>query len=107
MKKFLMMFFVAGLALSLSAAQVYSVPEDERLNPGYAVEFDGYHNNLHVFADAVKEYALPPNVLRFGPGMHEIGIRQLKSCDTVYLDPGAVVFGGFHASNATNIAILG
>ena len=74
---------------------------------GYSVEFDGYHNNLHVFADAEKDYELPPNVLRFGPGAHEIGIRQLKSGDTVYLDPGAVVYGGFHASNATDIAILG
>lgn len=74
---------------------------------GYSVEFDGYHNNLHVFADAAKEYDLPPNATRFGPGEHDVGIRQLKSGDTVYLDPGAVVYGGFHASNATDIAILG
>ena len=74
---------------------------------GYSVEFDGYHNNLHVFADTAKEYDLPPNATRFGPGEHDIGIRQLKSGDTVYLDPGAVVYGGFHASNATDIAILG
>lgn len=74
---------------------------------GYSVEFDGYHNNLHVFADAAKEYDLPANALRFGPGEHNVGIRELKSGDTVYLDPGAVVYGGFHASNATDIAILG
>ena len=74
---------------------------------GYSVEFDGYHNNLHVFADATEKYDIPPNAMRFGPGFHDIGIRQLKSGDTVYLDPGAVVSGGFHASNATDIAILG
>ena len=74
---------------------------------GYSVEFDGYHNNLHVFADATKEYAPPPNAIVFGPGFHDVGIRELKSGDTVYLDPGAVVYGGFHASNATDIAILG
>ena len=74
---------------------------------GYSVEFDGYHNNLHVFADASKEYDLPPNAIKFGPGFHEVGIRTLKSGDTVYLDPGAVVYGGFHASNATDVAILG
>ena len=74
---------------------------------GYSVEFDGYHNNLHVFADAAKEYELPRNALVFGPGAHDIGIRELKSGDTVYIDPGAVVYGGFHASNATDIAILG
>ena len=78
---------------------------------GYSVEFDGYHNNLHVFADAADaQERVPPDAtggLYFGPGFHEIGIRQLKSGETVYLDPGAIVFGGFHASNATDIAILG
>ena len=87
---------------------------------GYSVEFDGYHNNLHVFADAAetegsrvsrpneggRDKHVPPDLF-FGPGFHDIGIRQLKSGDTVYLDPGAVVYGGFHASNATDIAILG
>ena len=79
---------------------------------GYSVEFDGYHNNLHVFADA-KESDGPCGAksaspgLYFGPGTHDIGIRWLKSGDTVHLDPGAVVYGCFHASNATDIAILG
>lgn len=197
MKNLQMMFLVAGFALSLPAAQVYSVPAGERLYPGYAVEvdgekapvsevrcsampfnrrwpghqrqieqtelcgmvrfafrgkatvavtaakdfktvkirplsrnvafhrkgrtvtfdihrpggysveFDGYHNNLHVFADAMTDNSPPPNAIVFGPGFHEIGIRTLKSGETVYLDPGAVVSGGFHASNATDIAILG
>ena len=197
MKKLQTTLFVAGLALSLQAARVYSVPEGERLYPGYAVEvdgekapvsevrcsaipfnrrwpghqrqieqselcgmvrfafngratvavtaakdfktvtirplsrnvafhrkgrtvtfdihrpggysveFDGYHNNLHVFADAEKDDNPPPGAIVFGPGFHDVGIRSLKSGDTVYLDPGAVVYGGFHASNATDIAILG
>lgn len=83
---------------------------------GYSVEFDGYHNNLHVFADAggqsskaadsaAREAARPPLV--FGPGIHDIGIRQLKSGDAVYIDPGAIVYGAFHASNATDVAIFG
>ena len=74
---------------------------------GYSVEFDGYHNNLHVLADAKKRYAIPPGAITFGPGFHDVGIMTLKSGDTVYLDPGAVVYGGFHATNATDIAILG
>ena len=74
---------------------------------GYSVEFDGYHNNLHVFADAMKDDNPPPGALVFGPGFHDIGIRSLKSGETVYLDPGAVVYGGFHASNETDVAILG
>ena len=74
---------------------------------GYSVEFDGYHNNLHVFADAKKDYAPSPNAIVFGPGFHDVGIRALKSGDTVFLDSGAIVYGGFHATNAENIAILG
>ena len=74
---------------------------------GYSVEFDGYHNNLHVFADAPKDYALPPGAIVFGPGVHDIGIMTLKSGDTVYLDPGAIVYGGFHAKDASGISILG
>ena len=41
MKNLQMMFLLAGLALSLPAAQVYPVPEGERLYSGYAVEVDG------------------------------------------------------------------
>ena len=75
---------------------------------GYSVEFDGYHNNLHVFADvADAQERIPPGTITFGPGFHDIGIRTLTSGDTVYIDPGAVVYGGFCASNATDIVIFG
>lgn len=77
---------------------------------GYSVEFDGYHNNLHVFADAPADYGISvtaPNVRRFGPGEHDVGIVNLKDGETVWLDPGAVVYGMFHASNRTDVAILG
>ena len=79
---------------------------------GYSVEFDGWHNNLHVFADALA--AANADALRrdgdtivFGPGVHDVGIMTLKSGDTVLIDPGAVVYGGFHAKNASGISILG
>jgi len=77
---------------------------------GYSVEFDGYHNNLHVLADAPTDYGIRPtsaNVRYFGPGEHDVGIVNLKDGETVYLDPGAVVYGMFHASNRTDVAILG
>ena len=86
---------------------------------GYSVEFDGYHNNLHVFADAkaTVKAATPParqqgsgggsGAIVFGPGFHDVGIRELKSGDTVYIDPGAIVFGGFHAKHASGVSILG
>ena len=78
---------------------------------GYSVEFDGYHNNLHVFADAKEaapaKGAASCSATVFGPGVHDIGIRELKSGDSVYIDPGAIVYGGFCAVGATNVAILG
>ncbi|MDD4888475.1 MAG: glycosyl hydrolase family 28 protein [Phycisphaerae bacterium] len=77
---------------------------------GYSLEMDGYHHNLHLFADAPKKYAVDfddPKTLRFGPGCHDIGIRQLCDGQTVFLDEGAVVFGCIHAADCTNIRILG
>ena len=41
MKKSNAMLVLAVLGLSLPAAQVYPVPESERIYPGYAVEVDG------------------------------------------------------------------
>ena len=77
---------------------------------GYSVEFDGYHHNLHVFADAKKDYGIGPEmpgVRYFGPGAHNIGITQVKSGETIYLDPGAIVYGALDILNATNVTILG
>ena len=82
---------------------------------GYSVEFDGWHNNLHVFADAMVGTAerqqqadnSKGSAIVFGPGTHEVGIMTLKSGDAVYIDPGAVVYGGFHAKHARDIRIIG
>ena len=77
---------------------------------GYSIEFDGYHGNLHLFADPPETRVPPkdaPGVRYYGPGVHDIGIVRLKSGETVHIDAGAVVFGGFHATNANGIAILG
>lgn len=77
---------------------------------GYSVEFDGYHGNLHVFADAPKSYGITeksPQTRYFGPGEHDVGIVRLKDREKVYIDSGAVVYGMFHASNCTDVAILG
>ena len=95
---------------------------------GYSVEFDGWHNNLHVFADANTKFQVPSSQFQvpspgtdcqqqadnskgsaivFGPGAHDVGIMTLNSGDTVYIDPGAVVYGGFHAKHARDIRIIG
>ena len=76
----------------------------------YSVELDGHHHNLTVFADEPEKRTVregQKGVRYFGPGSHDIGLVELKGGETVYVDAGAVVYGAFIASNATDIAILG
>ena len=47
------------------------------------------------------------DVLYFGPGVHEIGLMELYDDQTVILDAGAVVYGGFVAFGRKNITITG
>jgi hypothetical protein len=77
---------------------------------GYSVEFDGFHENLHVFADPVAAYDVKkgdPSVRWFGPGEHDVGKIVMASGETLYLDEGAVVYGRVFARDADNIRILG
>lgn len=51
---------------------------------------------LHLFAnplEADRPDPKAPNVLYFGPGVHEIGTTRLKSDQTVYIAGGALVRG--------------
>ena len=77
---------------------------------GYTVELDGFHNALHLFVDPNKTYDVDladENTLYFGPGIHDAGLINLKSGQTVYLDAGAVVYACIHAKDVDNIRILG
>lgn len=47
------------------------------------------------------------DILYFGPGVHEIGLVELFDDQTVILDAGAVVYGGFVAFGRKNITITG
>jgi hypothetical protein len=74
------------------------------------VEVDGTHNALHLFASPPeKDVPAPdaPGVRYFGPGVHKPGRITLESNQTVYLAPGAVVYGSIHASGASKIRIAG
>ena len=74
------------------------------------VEVNGWHKALHVFANPPAVTMPDPNapgVRYFGPGIHRPGRMALQSNETVYLAGGAVVYGCFEATGATNIKILG
>lgn len=48
-----------------------------------------------------------PNVIFYGPGIHEAGIIRPRSGQTIYLAPGALVKGRIYAENVHNVNVLG
>lgn len=77
--------------------------------PGqYVLEVNGDHEPLNIFISPETEQPLLSETdLYFGPGEHDIGIAELESNQTVYIDAGAVVYGGFAAFGKENIKITG
>ena len=76
----------------------------------FVVEVNGYHHALHIFANPPETTTIDksdPNVHYFGPGVHEAGIINVKSNETVYIDEGAVVYGMIKGENARNVTIAG
>ena len=62
----------------------------------FVVEVNGYHQALHIFANPAEAYDIDkndPKVHYFGPGIHEAGVINLKSDETVFIDGGAIVYG--------------
>ena len=70
MKESIAVLVLVVLGLSLHAAQIYSVPEGERIYPGYTVVVDG----AAAPVSEVRCSAGPFN--RRWPGQHDIGIRR-------------------------------
>ncbi|MCL4483966.1 MAG: glycosyl hydrolase family 28 protein [Bacteroidetes bacterium] len=76
----------------------------------FSVEVNGYHHALHIFANPVENFNInkeDPKVHYFGPGIHEAGVINVKSNETVFIDGGAIVYGNINSENARNIKILG
>lgn len=76
----------------------------------FAVEVNGFHHALHVFAnpiDPAKMDMNDPKMHYFGPGVHEAGKIDVKTGETVYIDGGAVVYGYISGENARDIKIAG
>ena len=75
------------------------------------VEWDGdYKNALHLFAQPV-ESDVPdredPDVLYFGPGLHDVGVLEPDSGQTVYLAGGSVLLGAIQAEGKQDITVRG
>jgi len=76
-----------------------------------SVEINGdIFHNLQLFANSIED-AKPnpsdPNVIFYGPGVHQIGRTTIASGTTVYLAGGALVEGAFLINHAENVRILG
>ncbi len=100
--------------LSKNITPVVSGDTVEITFPGagqYSVEFDDTHHVLTVFANPEKEFDIDEtdeNTLYFAPGVHFMeSVIALDDYQTVYIAPGAVVYGGFKASGKTGVRILG
>ena len=75
----------------------------------FTLEPWGRHGALHFFADPPAEYSYVPDekTRYFAPGVHEAGLIELKSGETLYIDEGALVYGRVLAEDADDISILG
>ena len=81
--------------------------------PSYVVlEPYGRRGALHLFVDRPEQRAsrpdpADPSVIYYGAGVHDAGLIELKSGQTLFIDAGAVVYASVRATDARNIRILG
>ena len=78
-------------------------------NISVEVNGDIFHN-LQLFANPIEDARPSPNdpdVIFYGPGVHQIGRTPIASGKTVYLAGGALVEGSFLINHAENVRILG
>lgn len=73
---------------------------------------DDIFHNLHLFANPLEESRpnlSDPNVIYFGPGVHDIPDHQLRvpSGKTVYMAGGAVICGQILIDHAHDVQVLG
>lgn len=77
-------------------------------NGNYVFELDDFHFALHIFYNKINKYPEKENsTYYFGPGVHKPLLLNLKSNESVYIDPEAIVFTTVYAENAENIRIFG
>ena len=75
------------------------------------VEWNGdYKNALHIFVHPPEKNRPDkdaPDVLYFGPGVHDVGVLEPKSGQTVYLAGGCVLLGAIQAEGRRDIKVMG
>lgn len=88
---------------------VFAIDKPQNLS----VEFDGDRlHNLHIFAGApVPRPAPGPDVVAYEPGLHTppegATTFPVKSGQTIYLAPGAILQGVFKPEKVENVRIIG
>jgi hypothetical protein len=73
-------------------------------------QIEGQVRSLYVFANPVetdKPDADAPNILYFGPGLHQPGTIEVKTGQTLYLAGGAVVHARVIGWEANDVTICG
>ncbi len=68
------------------------------------------HRAVHLFANGLEKEPPregDPNVLYFGPGIHNVGRIDVQSNQTVYIAGGAVVYGFIKANRLDGVKITG
>ncbi|WPV02137.1 glycosyl hydrolase family 28 protein [Mucilaginibacter sp. cycad4] len=78
-------------------------------NISIEVNNDIFHN-LQLFANPIeteKPSDSDPNVIYYGPGIHQIGTLKIPSNKTIYIDGGAIVQGQLLVSGVNNVHIKG
>ncbi len=74
------------------------------------VEFNDYHHALHLFPYTDQKEPVDKKKVGlhyFGPGVHQVGVLNLKDNESVYIAAGAVVYGSIHGYNVSNIRVEG
>ncbi|MBR5295985.1 MAG: hypothetical protein IKU24_05290, partial [Clostridia bacterium] len=79
-------------------------------NAYFTVEPYGRENALHVFADPLRRIGVRKgdgHLTYFEKGVHDVGVITLHDNETLFLAPGALVYGSIYAKDAKNIRIIG
>lgn len=77
-------------------------------NGKYSIELDGVQHAIHLLYQKPMDHSTKPRATyHFESGHHHVGLLTLKSGDSVYIAPDAVVHASLYAVDASDIFIYG